>query len=247
MTPSKKPLFKLLRSLPDRKVPAPFYERAISDEYLSGDPFSLWVATGQCPQLTECADYLAGRVKRDKSWMKSDRFSRLAGGALTRLKSSDVGKTIREHEDMEFPGDRSIGISILEGLVLKAEFDVPVGYVAYYFNWMATDTPGDRPRLEVLIDEVWIEPRYRGQNLGAWMAEQVSECVLEHLLWMDRDWPGQRPARFDMVIAGDVYSASGADFIKACHREYAFNRVEEDPELARRYLLDGKLTYEVRW
>lgn len=246
----------------------PLYERLLKPHDLRGSEAAIpvayefdeswdeaqcvaWLVTSPSKQLKSWRAALRRRLRADVSWKDDEHYSQLAGNGIDFLARRELGSAVREH--LPGPGDTAdvqvIYSQTLVGVVLLDERERAVGYATFAIHWAVDHAPDGASELEVVLDEVWIVPSRRREGLGTLMANAVVDGVWRHLVELELAWPktGASWAEFDLLYTGDVYSTSGADFMKACwrlHREW-MTMTEAMGRFG--HLVERSVEYDPRW
>lgn len=168
------------------------------------DHFVIFTEPPKAPGLSEVLPKLRKGVKRArKADRKSQRYSALAGHGLQR-KHGTMSACVQEED-----GSWSQGFQYR---LIACSHDIdPIGYCTFgisldYENGCV-----------VAVNEIWVEPEWRGNGVGSGFAQVVATIVLSTLEEFDMRLAGTLPhaVSIPILIEGDVYSISGKDFLDA--------------------------------
>lgn len=211
-------------------------EEVSSADLASGGGFraialgALNVQTGAwVSQLTSAMD-----VEPRKS---SAEYASLSGTSLRNAKSPFWYEPHWLYEP-EYPRDLRLFWGFLVVLLNPAQ--QAVGFASVKLGW------DSRRSLEVEIEEVWLQPKLRGQGLSKVMARAMVKAVNQSICQVEAALPGQRPLNILVCYAGYVFSRSGERFLRTCLREHEQLFWTELPGRTGR-IQEKNLTYEARW
>jgi GNAT superfamily N-acetyltransferase len=106
----------------------------------------------------------------------------------------------------------------------------PIGYCTFAF--IVEDLrPDGGPLIELDVLETWVAPAHRGLGAGAALAQVVARLAAEGVLELEsRLGHYDAEVQFEFRVSGEVYSASGAAFLRAT-ADFLREQVDELAEL----------------
>lgn len=239
-------LFQLLQTREDQAhVSVPAIMGSITEGALS---VQVWAVRKPDSRVKAWVAHIKKQLKTDKSWRTDGHYSRLAGNALRALKSTNFA-----HVDVDLSagcieeGDRPDSLYSCESaaLIMVDASGTAIGYAVYGLKWCAARVKSGQHELEVEVEEVWIEPAYRKEGLGRYLASMLVNDVWEHLESLEKQLPSSaNPTFFEVLYAGDTYSTSGEQFLELCSFEHEI-LLEEGDRLGN--LEERSVSYEPRW
>lgn len=243
--PQSKTMFRLLygRGRDQAEAPVP---AVVATRNEDGKVCRAWSVRQCTPQAEAWLDQLKLRVKRDTSWKRSAHYSRLGGNALEELKNQSVYRV-----DVSASGGlraESLFSREQAAIVLTNRSGRPIGYTAYTLVWDVSRDKHGHHELEVVVDEVWLEPGRREEGLGSFMAETLVSVVWTHLSNIERRLVYSiEPTYFDVIYGGDVYSESGSKFLSLCADEHEVWHHLEDGAERPGLLMEKSVCSDARW
>jgi GNAT superfamily N-acetyltransferase len=181
------------------------------------DPLEIEVYCDRPPSMTESEvqtvlfDLLSADTTSD-----NPRYCKLQGSTLEEPSTSSVAES----------GSGGLAglsrVSEVNYRLVVTESETPVGFctVTLLFEGTASGIiPADVP-VCIEIGEVWLSPSYRGTGIGRMLADRVVHLLVQALLEIDTRLAsgGADSVPLDIEVGADVFSTSGAHFVKMVGR-----------------------------
>ncbi|WP_155637461.1 GNAT family N-acetyltransferase [Burkholderia cepacia] len=165
--------------------------------------------------LNQIIPMLRRRVRADKKrYPAGDGYTPLAGNGLhaarqTLSKSRDTKAGYEPHPEFV--------AQVQYRLIVTDHLD-PIGYCTFCI------AISDWHDVEIDIDEVWLDRRYRSQGIGQAMADKVARIALSTMRELDTRVSEHctKKLKLDVLVGGDVYSESGASFVRCASSALSF-------------------------
>ncbi|WP_321803522.1 hypothetical protein [Burkholderia sp. BCC1988] len=197
---------------------------------------AIYVEPPNAPGLSQVIPVLRRRVRTDrKRHPAGNGYTPLAGNGL-RIDRQTASKRI----DMALgdePGPEFVARAQYR-LIVTDRLD-PIGYCTFCIaisHW---------EDVEIDLDEVWLDRRYRSQGIGHAMADKVSTITLSTLRELDSrvSESSTRKLKLEVLVGGDVYSESGASFVRCTSDALSFRAAFERWDA----LKISRFQWEPRW
>ncbi len=231
------PLHKVLREPLEFDLSPAFPQcRAGPSSNLKRASFAIYVEPPAAPGLSEILPVLRKKVRADvKPSRASLCYSALAGHGLARTEGTAawVGG-----ESTDGDGEQDATAFLRYRLIVTDRLE-PIGYCTFSLC-INRDA-----RIEIEVREVWLEARYRGIALGRALAAKIASIVMTTLEQVDgrAGEVGLKSLYLWPLVCGDVYSDSGARFVKDVASALAF-----ETRYATWFSIEiGNIACDLRW
>jgi hypothetical protein len=169
--------------------------------------FAIYVEPPAAPGLSEILPILRKKVRADgKPSRASLRYSALAGHGLARRGGTAAWV---EAESIDDSGAQDVTPYLRYRLIVTDRLE-PIGYCTFSLCVRCDAS------VEIEVYEVWLEARYRGIALGRDLASKIASMVMSALEQLDGrvSEAGLKTLSVKLLVCGDIYSESGARFVK---------------------------------
>lgn len=207
-----------------------------SSSNLKRASFAIYVEPPAAPGLNEILPVLRTKVRADvKPSRASLCYSALAGHGLARTGGTAawVGG-----ESIDGSGEQVATAFLRYRLVVTDRLE-PIGYCTFSLCIHCDAS------IEIEVYEVWLEARYRGIALGRALAGKIASIAMTTLEQVDgrAGEVGLKSLYLWPLVCGDVYSNSGARFVKDVASALAF-----ETRYATWFSIEvGNIACDLRW
>ncbi|WP_213779536.1 hypothetical protein [Caballeronia sp. dw_276] len=169
--------------------------------------FAIYVEPPAALGLNEILPVLRKKVRADvKPSRASLRYSGLAGHGLARRGGTAAWV---DAESIDESGAQNVTPYLRYRLIVTDRLE-PIGYCTFSLCVRCDAS------VEIEVFEIWLEARYRGISLGRDLASKIASMVMSTLERLDGriSEAGLKSLSLKLVVCGDIYSESGARFVK---------------------------------
>lgn len=215
--------------------------------------FSASLVSGLTPSVRKWAKELRTAVMDDSSSGNDSRYWPVSGEELTLANLEQLGEF--KHgalNDKDSQKEHDGRFALLDRKLMSVLFSpdkiTPIGYCVFSLTWAVSALKqANDLMLDVTIEEVWIQPSYRGRNLSSLLHACIHHALSRSISQVEcvSKWGNRAGARFNLRFTSCAPKAAGRMFVEKC-KEFSTDYQKRTPEIAvPKKLKLGKTTSEV--